>query len=564
MVEPNAPIPTPASPDASTRTIDGLLRSTGPLTDSDPQRALQMAREAARLAGQGAAANLGLRCSLGRALILQGKALLELESFEQAIPCFLSALDCFNPGADLVETADANAGLGASYLLMAAYPEALEHLTRALTAYRGLDDSTGEAGALNRIGQLYLLLNEPAKALANLENALDQARRSANRRLEAEVLVNLCSAFRVTGRHQSAVQAGLRGVEIFQTIGYHRGEVEALNSLGEVYLAGGDPSLALNFLQLSAEVCERIGRRLELARALRKIGSEIVRQGQPGKALVTLTRALETAAATGSQTEMAECHLALSRAHKTGGDYRLALEHYEKAVQVQRSVFDAESDRRLKTIEIVHQVETARKDAEISQLRNVELQKEIEERKKAQAALEQLATQDGLTGLPNRRFFLELAGRALDQARRYGRPISAVMLDVDNFKHINDTFGHTAGDQVLAGVSGCMKTILRKVDILGRYGGDEFAIVLPETSQEGARRLTDRLRQAVAQQTVMDGGISMPITLSIGLTSSLSAPSMNLDQLLQRADQALYVSKQSGRNRVTAYEDTHPKDPSQA
>ncbi len=134
------------------------------------------------------------------------------------------------------------------------------------------------------------------------------------------------------------------------------------------------------------------------------------------------------------------------------------------------------------------------------------------------------------------------------------RPLSVVMIDVDNFKHINDTFGHAAGDHVLKAVAGRMQSVLRRSDILGRYGGDEFVMLLPETGQEGARRMTERLRAAVATLGEEVGKIDAPVTLSIGITSAVSMANVTLDALLQYADKALYVSKGGGRDRVTSYE----------
>ncbi|MEN4012582.1 MAG: diguanylate cyclase [Chloroflexota bacterium] len=535
--------------------IDALLRRTGPLTQTNPQRALELAREAARLAGEDAPSSLEHRKILGKALILQGKALLEMDAYDKAIPCYLSALDCFNPAADTAPSAEALLGLGSGLMMMGSFPEAMQNLMRALSIFQSIKESAGEAAARIKLGQLYLLLGEAEKSLPHLENALDLAQFQTDLRLEAEVQIYLSRAFAECNRHQAAVRAGLRGVEIYQNLGIQRGEVEALNTLGEVYLKRGELSLALNFLQLSADVAQRIGKRLELASAYRKIGSIHTRLENFPAAAQSLHAALEVADEINARQEQAECHRLLAEAHKAAGEYHLALHHLEKFIVIHHAAFDEESDRRLKTIEIIHEVENARKDAEIYQLRNVALQQEIEERKKAQSALERIATQDALTGLANRRYFLELANRTLEQARRYQRPLSIVMMDVDHFKQINDTFGHNTGDQVLVSVAHCMLTVLRKVDILGRYGGDEFVILLPETTQEGARRLTERLRQVVSQQSLIAGGVSLPISLSIGFASNINHPDLPLDELLQRADRALYFSKQAGRGRVTAFED---------
>ncbi|MFN7037592.1 MAG: diguanylate cyclase [Bellilinea sp.] len=539
---------------ATAQKIEALLRRTGPLTQSNPKRALELAREAARLAGENAPSSLEHRKVLGRALIAQGKALLELDGYDQAIPCYISALECFNPAVDSAETAEALLGLGRGMMIMGSYPEGLQYLMRALSAFQNLKDQSGEAAVRIQLGKLYLLLGEAEKALPHLETALDLAQYLTDLKLEAPVQVYLSQAFSECGRHQSAVQAGLRGVEIYQNLGIHRGEVEALNTLGEVYFKRNEYGLALNFFQLSADVAKKFDKRLELVRAYRKIGLIHLAVGNISQSVDSLQSALTLASEINAQVELMECHQALAQAYKKAENYHQALEAYENYISVYQIVYNEDKDRRLRTLEVIHEVENARKDAEIYQLRNVALQKEIEERKKAQAALERLATQDPLTGIANRRYFLEIASRVIEQARRYQRPVSIVMIDVDHFKEMNDTFGHKTGDKVLIHITRCMQAALRKVDILGRYGGDEFVILLPETTQEGARRLTERLRQAIAQQSITAGGVSIPITLSIGLASNVKEPALSLDELLQRADRALYDSKLNGRDRVTFYE----------
>lgn len=539
------------------------MRTAELFSGSDPQQAQALARQALNMLGHSGpvdaipahiAADAEARRNLGRALLLEARAGLQLEHYDQAIPRFLKALECFTPGEDDTQIAAVLNGLGSSYLVIGAYPEALQHLLRALTLYRQLGDTAGESATLSNVGRLYLLLDDAPKALAYLEQALDLAQRTADRRLEAEVHDNLCNALRMSGQIRNAGAHGLRSIEIYQELGYHAGEAEALSSVGDLYLEMGDYTQALNFLQLTAEVSQKIGRRQEVARALRRIGTLHLREGRIEMALGYLQRALEAAEEAGARREYARCHGALTEVYKQLGDYQNALQHFEEYYRSERVVFDEESDRRLKTIEIIHQVETARKDAEIYQLRNVELQQEVEERKRAQAALERLATTDTLTGLANRRYFIELAERVFYQAQRYNRPLSVVMIDVDNFKHINDTFGHAAGDEVLRAVARRMQEVLRRSDILGRYGGDEFVMLLPETGQEGARRMTERLRAAVATMAGALPELDVPVSLSIGLVSATRMASLTLDALLQYADKALYASKQAGRDRVTAYD----------
>lgn len=161
--------------------------------------------------------------------------------------------------------------------------------------------------------------------------------------------------------------------------------------------------------------------------------------------------------------------------------------------------------------------------------------------------VEELATIDGLTGLATRHHFWQLAERQLSSAARYLRPLAAMMLDIDHFKEVNDTHGHAAGDAVLADVASRMRAVVREADIIGRYGGEEFALVLPETANASA--FAERLRAAVAGRPVVTDGATVPVTISVGV-SSLRAGD-DLDALLGRADAALYQSKADGRNRVT-------------
>ena len=164
--------------------------------------------------------------------------------------------------------------------------------------------------------------------------------------------------------------------------------------------------------------------------------------------------------------------------------------------------------------------------------------------------LEVLATRDSLTGAHNRRSFLRQAGHEIDRARRGARPVSLLMVDIDRFKSINDTHGHPVGDEVIRTLARTCQETLRSVDVLGRLGGEEFAIILPETGAEGALRVAERLRQTLAETLVSVGEKALTFTVSVGVAEWL--PGEGLDQLLSRGDQALYAAKNTGRNKVCA------------
>ena len=172
---------------------------------------------------------------------------------------------------------------------------------------------------------------------------------------------------------------------------------------------------------------------------------------------------------------------------------------------------------------------------------------------------ELLATIDALTGLFNRRHFFHLAQTEFDRTRRYSRPVSIVMLDIDFFKYVNDTFGHLIGDYVLQQIADRCKSVLRSSDVIGRYGGEEFVILLPETNLDLASRIADRMRRLVMDRPVITERGEVSLTVSLGIACMESGSNASLEQVLDYADQALYLAKGLGRNRIHAWPDASNK-----
>ena len=178
--------------------------------------------------------------------------------------------------------------------------------------------------------------------------------------------------------------------------------------------------------------------------------------------------------------------------------------------------------------------------------------RDITERKRTEQTLKELASRDPLTGVANRRHFFERAAEEHARSRRYGRPLTVLMLDIDHFKRINDRYGHTRGDEVLKTLCDTSRKRLREVDLLARIGGEEFAVMLPETDAEGARIVAERLRQSVAGLKVKTEGAEIRWTISIGAASLIPSDTA-IEECLRRADKALYRAKERGRNRVEIY-----------
>ena len=173
--------------------------------------------------------------------------------------------------------------------------------------------------------------------------------------------------------------------------------------------------------------------------------------------------------------------------------------------------------------------------------------------RKLQQSLEQLVVSDPLTGLHNRRFLMDRLTQEMQRCDRHQEPLAFAMLDLDGFKPINDQFGHVVGDKVLRAVGNALSRCVRVSDVAARYGGDEFAIILPQTPPEGAMRVCERVLNSISELKLEDDqGAVTKVTASLGLAYYPAEDLMTPEDLISSADGALYGSKRAGKNRYTA------------
>jgi diguanylate cyclase (GGDEF)-like protein len=179
---------------------------------------------------------------------------------------------------------------------------------------------------------------------------------------------------------------------------------------------------------------------------------------------------------------------------------------------------------------------------------------DISERKRLESELQHLADRDSLTGLFSRRRFQEELEREVSRARRHGRPGALLLLDLDGFKLVNDSFGHAAGDELLTRIGNALRNILRDSDVLARIGGDEFALILPDTDLAAGRVVAEKLIDAVREYgAVTREDRRASVTVSIGITPVSGGPALDSAKLLIEADLAMYHAKESGKDRIAIY-----------
>lgn len=178
------------------------------------------------------------------------------------------------------------------------------------------------------------------------------------------------------------------------------------------------------------------------------------------------------------------------------------------------------------------------------------IERDLTEHKELQFALEDLAMTDSLTGMANRQAFMERAKSEFYRARRYGHSLSTIMIDIDHFKSINDQYGHAAGDEVLRQVGHQSQTRLRDSDFIGRIGGEEFALLLPDTPHDSAYLVAERMREQLSKTTIfLDNETRLHVTASFGV-ATMNNDDADIHTVMQRADTAMYEAKHGGRNQV--------------
>jgi diguanylate cyclase (GGDEF)-like protein len=173
------------------------------------------------------------------------------------------------------------------------------------------------------------------------------------------------------------------------------------------------------------------------------------------------------------------------------------------------------------------------------------------------AKVEEMALRDTLTGLYNRRYFNQILDYEINRAKRYRQPLSLIFIDLDHFKEINDTFGHSIGDQFLKQIAQKLNSLFRTTDLVARYAGDEFVAILPTTANEGAMILANRLHDSLSQYQVMVRGRTLQVSVSIGVDTYENAEGIGGITLIDRADKAMYEAKARGRNCVRNYQEIH-------
>jgi diguanylate cyclase (GGDEF)-like protein len=423
--------------------------------------------------------------------------------------------------------------LGRIYWHIDDFENAMNYYTSALKLLQTENHPDLEISLTNGLGLVQYGLENYAESLAYFKTCLQKAGEE-DLTGRADANNNIAYVLHLLRRDQEALEYGLAALALFDRLGTSVGKMETLHSLGAIYYTIGDHAQAMVYLQTGLELSRRNNSQLlELSYIL-----EISLIHQAGHRLdeaeAELLQALETAEKINSLTFISSIHERLADLYKERQDYQSALAHFEAFHNSFKKIFNDKSDRRIKNLEIMHRLEISLKQADLYR---------------------ELAATDFLTGLVNRRSFLEIAENAFVKAKAENGELAIIMLDIDHFKAVNDRLGHLVGDEVLAKVAARIKASLRGGDVAGRYGGEEFIVLVSGTPSAHCPKIAERIRLAVGQPPVpIEAGEGVSVTISLGLACFAPGETRSLNDLVNCADQALYQAKQQGRNRVVKWE----------
>ncbi|MFL5539540.1 MAG: diguanylate cyclase [Longimicrobiaceae bacterium] len=453
-----------------------------------------------------------------------------------ALQATLRALALHRAGGDREGEGESRNNLGNVYYHRGDMARALEHFTAVLQISRELDDRLGISHAVNNIGNIHGRLGQYARALEHHERALLLKREVGDVRGEGTALVNVGTDHESLEDYPRALEFYTAALEHCRLHGDRLTEAGVLCDLGDVQRKTGAFGRALTWYREAVDASLAAGTAYHEAEARIGSGLALAALGDAPGAVAEIAQALALAERIDSRVLVYEAHLALSEAYEAAGDAAKALEHFRAYHRVEDEVFSAEAERRIQAVLVKAEVEASQREAEL-------LRRQAGE-------LERLSREDSLTGLFNRRHVDAALALEWERASRFGRDLTVAMADIDHFKAVNDRFSHAVGDEVLRRVGEILRGGTRAVDVAGRWGGEEFVLLLVETPPERAAGLCEKLRAAVEAHDWSAVAPGLAVTLSLGVAGNGEAA--DPAALLAAADARLYQAKRAGRNRVVS------------
>jgi len=440
------------------------------------------------------------------------------------------------------------------------YDASIEYALKAMDLFKDFGTPDDVNDVIGNIGGVYVYMERFEEALEYTDKALEYARMKGDDLATAYFLNNKAVALKNLKRFAEAVDCLNKAIEIKLSLEKKADLCNSYFNLSEVLISAERYEEVPEIFMKAEPLVEEIedparSAEFDLLKTQYYMGT-----GCYAKALEIINSYIEYQKKSGSKSKVPRALRNKIAIHEELGENELALETYRELDLLSQKIYKESSSA--KTAELGASFRFQQKMHEIQLLsnQNLELQKakttierqyeellEIDSKlKEAIELLEKQAEIDPLTGLLNQKKMYPVIEREIQRASRYGTPLSMIMIDLDNFKVVNDTYGHLKGDMSLKDAAGIIKSSLRNVDFVFRYGGEEFLVLLPSSDLQMARSTADRLREKLAKTT------DPRITMSAGVSGWLDE---DATQFIQKTDRLLYEAKDKGKNRVESQED---------
>lgn len=515
--------------------VSALSSEAWLLRDTDPTRARSLSQIALSLAGSDATARAWCLTVLSFLAMRQNHFDTSLELAFEASSLFANALHDWGSRLHNV--------IAVNFAMLGEPALALDYFLKALSLAQQLDSAQDLYTAYHDLALYYRQRGDMAQSLSYMEKAQSYVGGDPDR--QVFTLKTLAYHHLQEQDFLLARDYAEQALKMSKEHALIRAESFSLEVLAELALAEKAYTRALELYE-AILIIQRHYDELTYTTLLSMANIYVV-QHRWLEATNQLTTVLAEVPTSDKVTQV-KCHQLLYQVAKAQNNMARALYHHEQFHSCQQTIFNEENEIKVRALDVAHRMDTLRQESELLNETNKQLEAQYKELQALHDKVRELSIRDELTGLYNRRYLFEQADGLLRLARRYQRPISIAMLDIDHFKAINDSYGHTIGDYVIKQVAEVLKRTLRDADPIARYGGEEFAVIMPETTLNNAIIACERLQTAMHEQDWHRIHPDVKISASIGIVCDPG--NVNSGELFSLADDQLYRAKREGRNKI--------------
>ncbi|MDP8203226.1 MAG: diguanylate cyclase [Candidatus Tenebribacter mawsonii] len=525
----------------------------------------------------------------------RGLGYYNLNQYSKALTFLNQALEIYTQSNDKPKMTRCYNNIGNIYNKLNIFNKAMEYHLQSLELGETLNDNEGIVSSLNNIGNVLRNIEKYDEALDYYQRALDLSYEINDNKSLAITLNNIGNIYLSKENYKNALSFYNRSLILKKELKDNFGIATSYNNIGISYQGLGSTAKALENHSISLDMMKKLKDGDGIASAYFHIGIIYYEKNENKKASFNLEKALVYAQNYDNKQIMIPCYKILGEIYSKQRDYFKAFIAMKLYAQIKDDMVSVQTQKAVAELQIRHETEKKEKEIELLKTKasiidyqskesemfmiilvvvfiavtvmgfffyfqfrqKANSNKAIEEQNlmltQAYSKMEELAKTDMLTGLSNRRDMYQKIKHETDRFERNENSFVILMADIDNFKKINDTYGHDAGDHVLTSISSLMLSFMRKQDIVGRWGGEEFLLLLPETNLEGGKKIAEKLKSRIKNETIQFKGHDLKVTITIGL--SLYDRICDVNESIKEADKAMYFGKIRNKNCVVTAND---------